>query len=218
MKNLIRQILREYVEPKVTITEIFEDSPILKKILNEQHGGKNVFYDNEGNVVNISEIREELTSYFESHYNHPSPKPDGFCGEYKNNSNSCKKNFILNKVDGITPHFVERIYRLSQPNYQIGGEDYNELILNPSKYEGIDFFFNNINKLVEKIDITNDIGWVGNNIKKFYMFTKKDIDFSIIIQIYKVKPKYEVKFITQLKGVPNRKSKNLLGSISVNVD
>jgi len=215
MKDLIKQILREYIEPKVTITEISPDSPILKNILIEQNIN---FYDENNNIVNIGRVRNELTSYFESYYNHPSSKPDGFCGEYKNNNDSCNKKFIINRITGIKTHFVERIYRLSHPDYQIDGIYYNPLIVNPGKYEGIDFFFNNIKSLIEKINITNEIGWVSSGDKKFYMFTKKDIDFSIIIQIYKVKPKYEVKFITQIKGVPNRKSEDLLKSISVNVD
>jgi hypothetical protein len=214
MKDLIRQKLKEYIESRITITEISPDSPIIKNILIEQNIN---FYDENNNIVNIGEVRNELTSYFKSHYNHPSSKPDGFCGEYKNNSDSCNKKFIIDS-NGITIHFVERIYRLSHPDYQIGGINYNPLILNPGKYEGIDFFFNNIKNLIEKINKTNEIGWVNSGDKKFYMFTKKDIDFSIIIQILKVKPKYEVKFISQIKGVPNWKSKDLVKTISVNVD
>jgi len=214
MKDLIRQKLKEYIESRITITEISPDSPIIKNILIEQNIN---FYDENNNIVNIGEVRNELTSYFKSHYNHPSSKPDGFCGEYKNNNDSCNKKFIIDN-NGITIHFVERIYRLSHPDYQIGGINYNPLILNPGKYEGIDFFFNNIKNLIEKINKTNEIGWVNSGDKKFYMFTKKDIDFSIIIQIQKVKPKYDVKFISQIKGVPNWKSKDLVKTISVNVD
>jgi hypothetical protein len=217
MKDLIRQILREYTEPKVSIREISSNSPLLKKMLLEQDNNI-IFYDENNNIVNIGNVKTELIKYFKSKYNHPKSSPDGFCGEF-NNKGSCKKKFTLNELDGITPHFVERIYRLSHPDYQIGGIHYNPNIMNPGKFEGLDFFFDNIDSLMLKIDTTNtDYDWAQRSNKKFYMFTNKDIDFSIIIQIYKNKPVYEVKFISQLKGVSNWKTDELRNSISVNVD
>jgi hypothetical protein len=207
MKNLIRKVLREYTEPKVTIYQISEDSPILKNILNEQGSSKNGFYDDEGNKININSVKRELAQYFKLHYNLPSNNPSYFCGKFNIKSDKCLIKFRLENEHSIRDHFVERIYRLSQPDYQIDGKMYNKSLVDPSKFEGINLFFDNIDNIISKIEEANTpikgrAPWEKTRNKSFYMI-KLDNLFSIIFELNKDSREnnmYNVIFVTQLKG------------------
>lgn len=207
MRDLIRQILREYTESKVTIYQISEDSPILKNILNEQGGGKNVFYDNEGNKININSVKKELVLYFRAHYNLPSNKPNYFCAKFNYKGDKCLIKFRLENEHSIRDHFVERIYRLSHPDYKIGGKMYNKSLFDPSKFEGIDLFFDNTDNIISKIEEANTpikgrTPWEKTRNKSFYMI-KSENSFSIIFELNKDSIEsnmYNVIFVTQLKG------------------
>jgi hypothetical protein len=222
MKELIRQILREYVEPKVTIYKISEDSPILKNILTENKNNKNIFYDIEGNVVNIQSVKRELVNYFHSHYNSPSNNPTYFCGKFNDKKDKCLFKFRLNNEHSIKDHFVERLYRLSHPDYQVDGVNYNEFLINPSKFEGINLFFDNINNIIEKIKTLNTPiksrpGWEKMFNKSFYMINLDNL-FSIIFELnkdYSVDKMYNVIFITQLKGDEMYNTDELRKSIKI---
>lgn len=225
MKELIRQILREYTEPKVTITEISPDSPLLKKILLEQEEDNNVFYDNEGNVVNINGVARELKNYFKLHYNFMPETPKVFCGRF--NSKGCGLKFILNENDPFrNNHFVERIYRVTSGDYRPNGTKYNEKLVNPGKFEGLDLFFDNIEKIIEKIDLSNNLGkgkkpWVEPDKKSFYMI-KLDNLFSIMFELEKTTIQnqgkvYIVQFLTQLKGEEMNSTPKLHQSIRIDV-
>jgi hypothetical protein len=196
MKELIRQILREYTEPKITITEISPDSPLLKQIITEDKTPKS-FLDSKGNIIFTKTIVKDLTNHFLNHYNHPK----GFCGSY-NNKGNCKQLF---KLGSVSDHFAYRVYRLSDPIYSNSKD-----IINPEKYEGIDLFFNHIDSLILKI-IDNNITikgrkqWESNTGRNFLMIDVDNI-FSIIIELIKKNPVgdsdyMEVKFVTQIKGV-----------------
>jgi len=207
MKNLIRKVLREYTEPKVTIYQISEDSPILKNILNEQGSSKNGFYDDEGKKININSVKRELVQYFKLHYNLPSNNPSYFCGKFNIKSDKCLIKFRLENENSIRDHFVERIYRLSQPDYQIDGKMYNKSLVDPSKFEGIDLFFDNTDNIISKIEEANTpikgrAPWEKTRNKSFYMI-KLDNLFSIIFELNKDSREnnmYNVIFVTQLKG------------------
>jgi hypothetical protein len=196
MKDLIRQILREYMNPKITITEISPDSPLLKQIITEDRTPTS-FYDSDGTLIYTRNIVEDLTKYFINHYNHPK----GFCGLY-NNKGNCRQLF---KLGSVTDHFAYRVYRLSDPIYSDRKD-----IINPGKYEGIDLFFKNIDSLVSKI-IKNNTSvkgrkpWLRNEGRNFLMIDVDNI-FSIIIELIKKNPLndsdyLEVRFVTQIKGV-----------------
>jgi hypothetical protein len=195
MKELIRQILREYTEPKVTITEISADSPYLKEVITEDKTPNSFIVDDE--VVYTKDVVSDLTNHFLKHYNHPK----GFCGSY-NNKGNCKQLF---KLGSVTDHFAYRVYRLSDPMYTNSND-----IINPGKYEGIDLFFDNIDSLILKI-IDNNITmkgrkqWESNTGRNFLMIDVDNI-FSIIIELIKKNlvgdsDYMEVKFVTQIKGV-----------------
>lgn len=224
MRDLIRQILREYTKPKVTIFEISPDSPILKNILSEQDNN-NVFYDNEDNVVNINSVATELKNYFKFHYNFSKDNPKVFCGRF--NSKGCGLKFILNEKDPFrNNHFVERIYRVTSGDYRPGGSKYNPKLVNPSKFEGLDLFFNNIEKIIEIIDVSNisfkgKPSWPETKTKSFYMIKLDDL-FSIMFELEKSNIQdqgkvYIVKFLTQLKGEPMNRTPKLHQSIRIDV-
>ena len=226
MKELIRQILREYTGPRVTITEISPDSPILKNILLEQEeDDNNIFYDNEGNVVNINDVARELKNYFKNHYNFTPEAPKVFCGRF--NSKGCGLKIILNEKDPFRGnHFVERIYRVTSGDYRPNGFKYNEKLVNPGKFEGLDLFFDNIDKIIEIIDTSNTVSkgkkpWTEPDTKSFYMI-KLDNLFSIMFELEKNTVEgygkvYIVKFLTQLKGEEMTKTPKLHQSIRINV-
>jgi hypothetical protein len=225
MKDLIRQILREYVEPKVTIYQISEDSPILKNILLEQNDDNHIFYDNDGNVVNISRVAQELKNYFKSFYNFTEENPKVFCGRF--NSKGCGLKFVLNERDPFrNNHFVERIYRVTSGDYRPNGTKYNPKLVNPGKFDGLDLFFNNIDKIIEVIELNNIPGknkkpWSIPDTKSFYMI-KLDNLFSIMFELEKNNIEgqgkgYIVKFLTQLKGEEMNKTPKLQLSKRINV-
>ena len=215
MKELIRQILREYTEPKVTITEISPDSPLLKQIISEDKTPP-YFFDSDGNYIRTSNVVDDLTRYFINHYN----IEKGFCLFDENNE--CKRLFKLGRV---TDHFAYRVYRLSDPEYQN-----STTLINPGRYEGIDLFFKDIYKLDSTIKKQENVGepdkteqetdnsgivikpkksgknkiksrnaWKYNSKRNFLMINFGD-KFSIIIQLVKINNYIEVTFITQLKG------------------
>jgi hypothetical protein len=196
MKELIRQILKEYTDPKVTITEISADSPLLKQIISENKTPAS-FIDSDGNIIYTKSVVADLTNHFISHYNHPK----GFCGSY-NNKGKCKQLF---KLGSVSDHFAYRVYRLSDPMYSNSND-----IINPGKYEGIDLFFDNIDSLILKIIDSNITmkgrkQWESNTGRNFLMIDVDNI-FSIIIELIKKNPVgdsdyMEVKFVTQIKGV-----------------
>jgi hypothetical protein len=195
MKELIRQILREYTEPKITITVLSPNSPYLKEVITEGKTPISFIVDDE--VIYTKDIVSDLTNYFLSYYNHPK----GFCGSY-NNKGNCKQLF---KLGSVRDHFAYRVYRLSDPIYAN-----SDNILNPGKYEGIDLFFDNIDSLILKI-IENNTAikgrkpWNSNTGRNFLMIDVDNI-FSIIIELIKRNPAgdsdyMEVIFVTQIKGI-----------------
>lgn len=199
MRDLIKQILKEYGEPKVTITVLSPDSPYLKQIITESKTPP-YFFDSDGNYIRTSDVVDDLTRYFINHYNHPATDPIGFCGLYKDNSKSCK---VLFRLGSVTDHFAYRVYRLSDPLYKN-----SETLVNPGRYEGIDLFFNQIHNLIKKVRETNTSDenrkdWTPNSGRHFLMIDY-GVKFSIIIELKKRKVKgglyFEVYFVTQIKG------------------
>ena len=219
MKELIRQILREYTESKVTITEISPDSPLLKQIISEDKTPYS-FYDSNDNLIYTRNVVSDLTQHFINYYNYDGEKGVGFC--IYNENNECERLFKLGRV---TDHFAYRVYRLSDPKYRN-----STTLVNPGRYEGIDLFFKDINKLDSTIKKQENVGepdkteqktdnsgiiikpkksgknkiksrnaWKYNSKRNFLMINFGD-KFSIIIQLVKINNYIEVTFITQLKG------------------
>jgi hypothetical protein len=210
-------------EPTITITEISSDSPIVKKILLEKKDDNKIFYDNEGNVVNINLVKRELLKYFKSYYNLPSTNPTFFCGKFNIKGDKCLFKFRLENEHNIRDHFVERIYRVTSGDYKIGEKKYNENLINPSKFEGFNLFFDNIDLIISKIVDSNTPikggreSWSKSRNKSFYII-KVDNLFSVIFELNKDSYEdkmYNVIFITQLKGEEMFNTPELLKSIKI---
>jgi hypothetical protein len=245
MKELIRQILREYMEPKISIIRLSPNSPFLMEILSESEkqnddsefivdtGDNNKIGKQKKIRVNIEKditnyyiskdnkkkyeyplpisntefktILEELKNYFISYYNYPKIDPNCILHEYQNNEgNNLSKKFKLGTISG---HFIERLYRKSDPEYRD-----NPLIENPGKTEGIDLFLNNLNDICKKIDNFANWGKGDVNKKEFYLLEKTGIPFWVVFSLFKPNSKdvkYYVEFVTQMKGVTSTRKNTI---------
>ena len=127
MKDLIRQILKEYTETKVTIRVV----------------------GNVGNNINESHFKPEIPKEIYSLINDRVKDINPFYGEFID-----KKTGELNKVEfSIQPtkHYVDRLFRTSDPEHQPGEKKYNPRIIDPSPLEGIEMLINNKDRLAEEI-------------------------------------------------------------------
>jgi hypothetical protein len=223
MRDLIKQILREYREPKINIFRLNPNSKFLKEILleSEEQNNNSDFIINTNTKkdkinyyiatdknkkytyplpISTSEfgsILKELTNYFISNYNYPEKNPNSILHNYQNDEGVIlKKKFRLEK---ISYHFIERLYRKSDPSYSG-----NTSIINPEKTEGIDLFLNNLNDICKKIDTS--YYWKKGPIykKEFYLLKTSGLPFWIIFSLYKSDTGdviHYVEFITQMKGL-----------------
>jgi hypothetical protein len=258
MKDLIRQILREYTEPKVSIIRLDPNSQFLMEILSESKEqnddskfivdtgddeedsefivdtgdnnkvgkrkriGINIKKDNINYYIakdqnkkyeyplpiSISEfynIIEYLKNYFISHYNFPENDPNCILHKYQNDEGeNLNKKF---KLETISKHFVERLYRKSDPEYRN-----NTSIENPDKTEGVDLFLNNLNDISKKIDNLTNWGKGFENKKEFYLLKKTGTPFWIVFSLVKPKSKdvsYYVEFVTQMKGLTSTRKNTI---------
>jgi hypothetical protein len=179
MKDLIRQILREYVEPKTIIRVV----------------------GNVGNNINESsksQIKPEIPKEIYSLINDRVKGINPFYGEFID-----KKTGELNKVEFFiqpTKHYIDRLFRTSDPEHQPGGKKYNPKIVNPSPLEGIEMLINNKDRLAEEIltkrikdrDEVEVIAIDGSKLNLIVVF-----DY-----INKIKniPKYTLHLKNQIKG------------------
>jgi hypothetical protein len=140
MKNIIKRVLKEFVESKdVTLQEIFIDPYNL--ILSE---GKS--------FVKIPNGTESvLLRKIESYYNWPPTVNKIWCSDIKEKFKegipikSCLKKFELS----LTNHWIQRLFRTSEDDYKLlnprtgnVGKFYNPSIVNPDIFVIITFIFN----------------------------------------------------------------------------
>jgi hypothetical protein len=196
MKNIIKRVLKEFVESKdVTLLEIFIDPYDL--ILSE---GKS--------FVKIPNGTESvLLRKIESYYNWPPTVNKIWCSDIKEKFKegipikSCLKKFELS----LTNHWIQRLFRTSEDDYKLlnprtgnVGKFYNPSIVNPDIFEGIELFFNSKDKINDFID--NSKNWIPLS-SKFIILKSKT--YQTIIELKKMdQGSYRVIFITQIKGVP----------------
>jgi hypothetical protein len=190
MKELIRQILREYTEPKVRIRIVgWYNGNTQDTLINENYKWK----------VNPNGCQQSWN----------------FLINYLRSVNPIKESFIhnskktgLKKVEGsmriiLTRHYVERLYRLDDPEY-IPGTNQNEknLIKNPELTEGIDLIIKNSNQIFTKIMLTPD------NLKhKLILEIKSNnsgVLYNVIVNVDDESVsnnEFKLTLITQIKGV-----------------
>jgi len=175
MEVLIRQILREFVDNKIEIKVVGNVSDLL----NEQI-----------NPVDFN-IAKEIIS---RRLRRISPFVGNFTDKRTGQDKSVE--FVINPK----PHYLNRTFRLSDPEYKEKGKHYDPKLLNPSPLEGIDLIYNNRDKIAEQILIgrikDNDIVEVSSaDGSNYHMIVKFD-------KQYGKNPRYELTLVTQIKGAP----------------
>lgn len=174
MEHLIKRLLREFAEEELTFKVIGNISNIISEQINPID-------------LNIS---KEIV-------NRRLKRISPFVGNFTDKRTGQDKTveFLVNPKN----HFVNRLHRLSDPEYKEKGKHYNPKITNPSPLEGIDLIYNNRNKLAEQIligrikdgDVVEISSADGSNYHMIVEFDKQ----------YGNSPRYVLTLVTQIKGV-----------------
>jgi len=137
----------------------------------------------------------------------------GFTGFFIDNYNNKIKTKLFLLDD--TKHFRQRLFRLSEPEYKVGGDLYDSRIVNPETLEGYKLIVDNINYISELIDS----GIIKPERTYVNFYTKTSIPYSVNVVFSKRKmgsKHIEIKLITQIKGVRfNKKFTSIDPTISI---
>ena len=192
MKNLIKNILNEYFNEKnIILREINLPDRIFNLLITEGTA-----------TVKIPEgLESSLKKYISKKFNWPPTVDSKWCSDIKEKINkdgrlvkSCNKIFEIE----LTNHWLKRLFRKNEPEYQKGGKFQNKKFENPKKTEGIDLFFNSSKKINDFID--NSHNWQVND-SKLILLTDLSNKYQVIIELKKEKrSNYIARFITQIKG------------------
>lgn len=193
MKDLIRQILREYTEPKVSIKVVgWYNGNIPDTIINENYNWK----------VN-PEGSEQSWNYLINYLRSVNPIKESFIK--LNKKNPTGKGELLEGLMRIvlTRHYVERLFRLDDPKYTPGADSNKKnSIKNPNLTEGIDLIKNNSNEIFKKIMLTSE------NLRDKLILEIKSMNDGVLYNVVvDVENKslseniFNLKLITQIKGV-----------------
>jgi len=174
MEKLIRKIIKEFVNSKVS----FEVIGNVGNLINEDI-----------NSVDLNIANEVISRKLK--------RINPFTGSFIDKKTG--KNKIVNFIISTTKHYIERLFRLSEPEYQVSGKSFDPKIVNPEYLEGIDLLYNNRDKLAEQIligrikdgDVVQITAADGSNyhmIVKFYSQHSDLENFKLIL-------------FTQIKGV-----------------
>jgi len=188
VKDLIKKILKEYTETKVTIRVV----------------------GNVGNNINESHFKPEIPKEIYSLINDRVKNINPFYGEFID-----KKTGELNKVEFFiqpTKHYIDRLFRTSDPEHQPGGKKYNPRIVDPSPLEGIEMLINNKDRLAQeiltkRINDRDEVEVVAIDGSKLNLIVIFDYENKI-----KNVPKYTLYLKNQIKGdrfFQNKNQKNL---------
>jgi hypothetical protein len=173
MDKLIRKIIKEFVNSKVS----FEVIGNISNLINEDI-----------NPIDLN-IAKSVTSA-------RLKKINPFQGNFTNKRTG--KSQSVNFKISPTIHYIERKFRLSDPEYKEGGRLYNPKIVDPDYLEGIDLIYNNRDKLAEQImigrikdgDLVEITAADGSN---YHMFVKFENHYADMKD-------FELILVTQIKG------------------
>jgi len=191
MKSLIRKILNEFVDKDViTLEELNIPNSFFNSLINEGRS-----------TVSIPKgLEKELMDYIRNKFNWPPTIDKKWCSDIKEKEDkennlirySCNKKFDFK----LTNHWLQRLFRKDEPEYKPGGRWSHKNIINPTKKEGINLFFNSKEKINDYID--NAKNWSPNE-SKFILLSQNN--YQLIIALKKEKKgDYTAEFITQIKG------------------
>lgn len=165
---------------------------LIKKVLLE-YLGPELLLEGKATAQVPSKINGEIDIFLNKINNNGK----GFTGYFLNRTEKIiKKSFYLED----TKHYRQRLFRLSEPEYQPGGNLYDPRIINPETLEGYKLLIENVNYISELIN--NGIIDSERSTVKFY--TKTSIPYSMIVifsQNRFVSKKINITMITQMKGV-----------------
>ena len=173
MEYLIKRVLKEFVESKITFKVIGN----VKDIINEQI-----------NPVEFNISKEIISRKLR--------RINPFVGNFKDKKTG--KDKVVEFTINPKAHFLNRLFRLSDPEYKESGKHYDPKLSNPSPLEGIDLIYNNRNKLAEQISIGrikdgDVIEVTSSDGSNYHMIVKFD-------KQYGGSPRYELTLVTQIKG------------------
>ena len=177
MKSLIRKVLNEFVDKDViTLEELNIPNSFFNSLINEGRS-----------TVSIPKgLEKELMDYIRNKFNWPPTIDKKWCSDIKEKEDkennlirySCNKKFDFK----LTNHWLQRLFRKDEPEYKPGGRWSHKNIINPTKKEGINLFFNSKEKINDYID--NAKNWSPNE-SKFILLSQNN--YQLIIALKKEK-------------------------------
>jgi hypothetical protein len=169
MKELIKRILLEYLEPELLL---------------------------EGKAT--AQVPSKINSEIDTYVNKINNYGKGFPGYFYDKTYNIRRKFF-NLED--TKHFRQRLFRLSEPEYQPTGDLYDPRIVNPDTLEGYNLLVENMNYISELIN-NGIIKPQDRPAVKFYTRGPEPYSMIIIFTQNRIgSNKIDMKMITQMKGV-----------------
>lgn len=174
MENLIKRVLREFVESEVKFNVI---------------GNINNLITEDINPINLNIAKEVISRNLR--------RINPFQGNFIDKKTGKSK--IVNFTISPTKHYIERLFRLSEPEYQVNGKSFDPKIVNPEYLEGIDLLYSNRDKLAEQIligrikdgDVVQITAADGSNYHMIVKFFSQHSDLE----------NFNLILFTQIKGV-----------------
>jgi hypothetical protein len=186
MRNLIKNILREYLNNQSIIIEVIGSVSERKtKVIIENSSRKKVRFS--------PEIRKKIDSEFKELKEKVS-RINPFYGSFTDKYTGIESTIEFNIVVGL--HFVERQFRKEDPKYKK-----DERVVNPSSYEGIDLLVYNRDRLAQEI-LTKRIK--HNDLVK--ISTKDGTHYQMLVTFNKIDkkdnvPSFNLFLVNQIKGI-----------------
>jgi len=179
MKNLIRNILKEFVDSKwVNIQVVGNLSEKQSKLIRENVYNKKIKFS--------PEVKKQIDleyKYLEDKLKIVNP----FTGSFTDKFTGIEKSIEFNIIPSY--HYVERIFRKEDPKYSN-----DERVVNPSPYEGVDLLLYNKDRLAQEIFTKrikhNDLVRIetkdGSNYQMLVTFndsskSKKDVSYNLVL-------------------------------------
>ena len=185
MNNLIRKVLKEFVDSKWISVEVVGNlSEKQSKVISE-----NVF---KTHIRFSPSVKKQVDAEFETLKEKVS-RLNPFTGSFKDKYTGVEKSIEFNLIPSY--HYVERLFRKEDPKYTN-----DERVINPSPYEGIDLLVYNRDRLAQEI-LTKRIK--HNDLVK--VMTKDGSNYQMLVNFNnsgkKGEPQsYNLILVNQIKG------------------
>ena len=185
MDNLIRRVLKEFVDSKwVGIEVVGNLTDSQSKLIRENVYGARIKFS--------PEVKKQVNSEFE-YLKDKLKIVNPFNGSFTDKFTGVEKSIEFNIVP--TYHYVERLFRKEDPKYKN-----DERVVNPSPYEGINLLLYNKDRLAQEI-LTKRIK--NNDLVRIE--TKDGTHYQILVTFNEILSKekgsaYNLILVNQIKG------------------